>query len=969
MEDKRREMMGEQEETRRPIERLGLIIYTLYSIGVMSSCAKVKAPIGVNYALLGMVLVCWILFLVKYGSFHSRTMVELLCMHGMLLLHILYAQDLKGALPYYGSVIVLVGLYSYLDEVLVSSVCIGVVFFIYFVILQRVDFSDSGSAVSAIMQMSNMFVIEYLIYIWVCKRNENTERMQSTISDLREAEASRDDFLANISHEIRTPINTICGISEILLQKEMSSDIRMQLYYIQTAGRNLTSVVSDILDFSELQSGNIEIVEEEYNISSTINDAIDMCMGKINEKKTMELIVNCDAMIPSVLKGDEKKIRRVILNLLDNAIKFTEEGCVCLDVSYRREEYGINLMFTIQDTGIGMELADLEKLFTGFTQVDTRRNRKNGGIGLGLAISNIMVKKMGGVITIKSKPGQGTTVKVIIPQTVIKDTPIVQLEDKSKINVGVYINLEEYIYPQIRDAYTKIVNRVIEQMQVRNHVCMNLAEVKKWQNQEEFTHIIITLLEYEEAKEYFDELSKTVNVIVVLFREQEEKLDNPHLLKLYKPFYVLPLVSVVKGSMRGKTKGSIGRAKGFTTKDTKILVVDDNIMNLKVMEGILGKYKISVVTANSGKAALQVIEEKNFDLVLMDHMMPEMDGIETLHRIRNMAGNYYRNVPIIALTANTIAGAREMFLEEGFDDFVEKPVECSVLERVLQRNLPAEKIVYNKEEDNLEEESAEQKEGTQATEEMKEEPVKEEKDSLKQGETVQDEVSLEESKNLHEEQPSEAMDTIGDLDKKTGITFCGGEENWLSILKVCGDTAEENKTKLEEFYQTKNWKEYTILIHGVKSSMKTIGAMNLSEMAKALEQAGKEGNSTYIEEHHQEMLTEYNRVDAFLHASPLLYQRTENAKAEKKEYERIDEALFDEKISQLEEAMYNFDGDGMIVILKSLQDCEYGGVPLDKTITSILRKVEMTDYMSAYDALVKVKNEITGKSKKTQKEG
>ena len=196
-------------------------------------------------------------------------------------------------------------------------------------------------------------------------------------------------------------------------------------------------------------------------------------------------------------------------------------------------------------------------------------------------------------------------------------------------------------------------------------------------------------MEYEEAKEYFDELSKTVNVIVVLFREQEEKLDNPHLLKLYKPFYVLPLVSVVKGSMRGKTKGSIGRAKGFTTKDTKILVVDDNIMNLKVMEGILGKYKISVVTANSGKAALQVIEEKNFDLVLMDHMMPEMDGIETLHRIRNMAGNYYRNVPIIALTANTIAGAREMFLEEGFDDFVEKPIECSVLERCRHRLIRA----------------------------------------------------------------------------------------------------------------------------------------------------------------------------------------------------------------------------------------------------------------------------------------
>lgn len=951
-----KEIMGGLEETRRPIERVGLIIYTLYSIGVMSSCVKVNAPIGVNYALFGMIVVCWILFFVKYGSFHSRTMVELLCMHGMLLLHVLYAQDLKGALPYYGSVVVLVGLYSYLDEVLVSTVCIGVVFFIYFVILQKVDFSDSGSAISATMQMSNMFVIEYLIYIWVCKRNENTEHMQRTIANLQEAENSRDDFLANISHEIRTPINTICGISEILLQKEMPSDIRMQLYYIQTAGRNLTSVVSDILDFSELQSGKIEIVEEEYNISSTVNDVIDMSMGKISEKKKTELIVNCDATIPSVIKGDEKKVRRVILNLLDNAIKFTEEGCVCMDVSYRREEYGINLMITIQDTGIGMEAADLEKLFNGFTQIDAKRNRRNGGIGLGLAISNIMVKKMGGIITIKSKPGQGTTVKVIIPQQVITDTPIVQLEDKNKINVGIYINLEEYIYPQVRDAYTKVVDSVLEQIQVRNHICMNLTEVKRWQNQEKFTHMIITLLEYEEAKEYFDELSETVNVIVILFREQEEKISNPRLLKLYKPFYVLPLVSVVKGSMRGRTKnGIIGKPKGFTTKNVKILVVDDNIMNLKVMEGILGKYKISVVTANSGKAALQVIEEKDFDLVLMDHMMPEMDGIETLHRIRNMVGNYYRSVPIIALTANTIAGAREMFLEEGFDDFMEKPVENSVLERVLQRNLPADKIVYTKEEEDIEE----------VSDKKQEQPANSIKEEKSTPNVEEFKVSIEPQK----EQTTEEIDTIGDLDKKTGMTFCGGEENWMAILKVCGDTAEENKTKLEEFYQTKNWKEYTILIHGVKSSMKTIGAMPLSEMAKALEHAGKVGDVAYIEDHHEEMLAEYNRVDSFLHASPLLYEQSKSIIEEKKEYKSMDEALFDEKIVQLENAMYNFDGDGMITILKSLLDYEYGGVPLDKTLASILRKVEMTDYMSAYDTLVKVKNELTRKKEKSQEEG
>ena len=980
MEKKRGEMMeaqkvaqgAAQRAAQRPMERLGLLLYSLYNLGIMLSCIKEKAPGGVIYVMSIMVVICWIFHLANYRDFHFRTTIVTLCMYGMLFLHVLYAPDIIVVLPYFCAIIVLVGLYSYSDQVIISMVCVGVVFFTYCVILGKVDFSDFPATRNFLMQVLNIYAILYMIYMWVGKRNENNERMQKTISNLREAEDSRDDFLANISHEIRTPINTICGISEILLQKEMPGDIRMQLYYIQTAGRNLTSVVSDILDFSELQSGKIEIVEEEYNISSTINDVIDMSMGKISEKK-MELIVNCDATIPSLIKGDEKKIRRVILNLLDNAIKFTEEGCVSMDVSYRRENYGINLVITIRDTGIGMQAADLEKLFSGFSQVDTRRNRKNGGVGLGLAISHIMVQKMGGIITIDSKSGQGTIVKVIIPQKVIIDTPIVQLENKNKLNIGIYINLEEYIYPEVRDAYRKIIDSAVEQIQVRSHICMNLAELKRKEKQEQFTHIIITLLEYEEAKEYFDKLSESVNIIVVLFREEEEKISNPHLLKLYKPFYVLPLVSVVKGSMRGRNNnGVMKKAKAFTTKDTKILVVDDNLMNLKVMEGILGKYKISVVTANSGKAALQVIEEKDFDLVLMDHMMPEMDGIETLHRIRAMAGNYYRSVPVIALTANTIAGAREMFLEEGFNDFIEKPVETSVLERVLQRNLSETKIVYTKEDSDLEE-SKEEKE-KQLVQEVKEQPVEKKEDTPKEDTLTEDtQIGEEQSSVESVEKGAESScadgHTIGDLDKKTGMAYCGGEENWLSILKVCGDTAEENKAKLKEFYETKNWKEYTILIHGVKSSMKTVGAMPLSEMAKALEQAGKTENIEYIEAHHEEMLAEYDRVDAFLHASPLLYEQTKGETEETKEYQCMDEALFNEKIAQMEEAMYNFDGDAMSAILRELQEYEYGGVPLDKPLTAILRKVEMTDYMSAYDTLVKVKQELARKGDKISEEG
>ena len=251
------------------------------------------------------------------------------------------------------------------------------------------------------LQIGALLVIEGVTYYLIRLRKATEAELLENITELEKAQRSKDDFMANVSHEIRTPINTISGMSEMVLREDISPTVRENVFDIQTAGRNLQSIVSDILDFSELESGKMELVEEPYNITSTINDIINMSLAKKGDKP-IEIIVDCDASIPCNLLGDEIKLRRVVMNLVNNAIKFTNEGCVTISFGCRREAYGINLVVKVKDTGIGIEEENLEKLFTSFNQVDTKKNRMEGGIGLGLAIANAIVMKMGGFITVSS---------------------------------------------------------------------------------------------------------------------------------------------------------------------------------------------------------------------------------------------------------------------------------------------------------------------------------------------------------------------------------------------------------------------------------------------------------------------------------------------------------------------------------------------------------------------------------------
>ncbi|MCH5344740.1 MAG: response regulator [Acetatifactor sp.] len=903
------------ERGQRGLERFILILYTIYNINMFISALRMHWGNWEMVILAVVMTISWFMFKVSYKTYQFRVLSTAVMMQTSVFIYAVNSENVSSVLTTLLVFAVMLGLYGVAEVSYVAATASVMILMYYAFWTDIIRFQSIQEVPQVAVQIINIFVVEYLVYIWVKKRSESSEQLMQVIAGLQEAEQSKNDFLANVSHELRTPINTIYGMSEIVLQSEDPQQMKEDVYDIQVAGRNLMTVVSDILDFSELQSGKMEIEEETYNITSTINDVINMTVAD-KQDKPIELVVDCDAELPRVLYGDEKKIRRVIMNLVRNAIKFTNSGCVTISFAMRREEYGINLIVTVKDTGIGMDEVALEKLFTSFNQVDAKRNRQEGGVGLGMAISKAIVQKMGGVITVKSKFGKGTTMKVVIPQRVVEEQPITNIQNKEKLYVAVYVNMEQFETMAVRDEYTDIIKHMIEQIQVRSHMCRNLAELKRRQEKESFTHIFISRQEYMEDPEYFDVLSKHTCVIAVIDRLNDKLIANENILRVFKPFYVLPIVNILNDNFSTHKETYVVRPTRFVAPDVHVLVVDDNIMNIKVIQGLLEKYQIRVTAAESGTEALSKIETMDYDFVFMDHMMPEMDGIETLHNIRKKVGTYYSKVPVIALTANAVAGMREMFLSEGFADFVEKPVELSVLERVLMRNLPENKLI-------------------RVSEDAQAEP----------------EVSGAGPMMLGDEL------VVGDLNVEKGIIYCGGRKQYLEILSLYDQNGAETLEKLDQLFGDRAWKNYIITVHAVKSTMLSIGAEKLSEMAKNLELSGKSGKFDYILAHHQLMMKEYRRVLQLLHDF-LHHGESDEEQAAELDLPELSDERFDQMAIDMEDAMYALDGARMLEILEEMQKYQYHGTPLKPSVAPLRRKIEMSDYMSAVENILKIKNRI-----------
>lgn len=515
----------------------------------------------------------------------------------------------------------------------------------------------------------------------------------------QEAEAAnmaKSSFLANMSHEIRTPINAILGMNEMILREEKDPAIRGYAGNIQASGNSLLSIVSDVLDISKIESGKLEIIPVDYEVNSLISDCCNMAAGRAKAKE-LELLVECADNVPMKLCGDETHIRQIIMNLLTNAVKYTEKGTVKLIVSGRFTDGGFVLKVDVSDTGIGIAEENLPQLFTQFQRFDLQRNRNIEGTGLGLSIVKRLCDLMSGTITARSVLGSGSTFTVELPQKVVDSTPC----------GGVNLN-------------------------------------------------------YSAGAEH----------------EYHHSFEAP---------------------------------------EAKILAVDDLPVNLLVIANLLKETRIKIDTAGSGRECLDKCSQQKYDLILMDHMMPEMDGVQTFEKLHGDKSLPNFETPVIMLTANALAGMREQYMDVGFADYVSKPVRGAKLEEAIRRNLPEYLI-------------------KPASPEIPAEAVSTEPSGF-----------------------ADICSAVPELNVNAALQYCCGSAELLNDL-LHDFTENDHFSDLKAAFEEKRWEDYRRHAHSLKSTSLMIGLTGLSERARASELALKGGCTEFAELNHDSLIEEYSAL-------------------------------------------------------------------------------------------------------------
>ncbi|WP_051205908.1 response regulator [Butyrivibrio sp. FC2001] len=555
-------------------------------------------------------------------------------------------------------------------------------------------------------------------------QDEMNTKLQESADAAIAAGKAKSDFLAMMSHEIRTPINAIIGMNEMIIRECSSDDIKGYAANIQSASKTLLTLINSILDFSKIEEGKLEIVNVNYETKSLLADVINMINARI-KKTNLEFKLDIDPKLPMGMYGDDFRIKQVILNLLTNAVKYTEKGSVTLSiVGTEIGKEHIMLDVKISDTGIGIRDADIDKLNMSFQRFDQRRNKNIEGTGLGIAIVTSLLEMMGSNLKVKSVYGEGSEFSFELKQKVID-----------------------------------------------------------WRHIGEFD----------------------INNIIMEAEQDEDK----YLVAEY----------------------------------AEILVVDDNDMNLAVMKSLLKRNRIKPDFASSGQECIDKVSTKHYDIIMLDHMMPEMDGIETLIKIREKK-LLRKDTTVIALTANAVLGAKEEYIAAGFDDYLSKPVDPKSLEKLLSKYLPSFKVSYVQNE---------------------EEEAKEEKKAVKGPDLDEDIIEFVPTGEVGAivAEDNDAIDDLRDLEYlkvDEAVGLCGTEDAYITILQMFIRSADAKEKRIRELYEAKDIKNYIIEMHALKSSARLIGADEFSELARELEFAGKDNKIETIDEKTGAIFEWYDRI-------------------------------------------------------------------------------------------------------------
>ncbi len=663
-----------------------------------------------------------------------------------------------------------------------------------------------------------------------------TKRTGKEIEELKGATERLDNFLANVSHEIRTPVNAVIGLTAVIEKDDVPEGVQANIRAISEAGHRVSEQISDILDFTEIDMGKLAVTRETYMIDSLVNDLL--VQLSFTESYGLELIVDMDAHIPSELVGDGSKIKKILWHLIGNGYKFTKEGGVYVHIYHVKRDYGINLVLEVKDTGIGMSETEIEHAYEKFYQSDSGKTRTAGGLGLGIPIISGFTRAMDGVLAIESDVGEGTTVRVSIPQEVENDSPCLAVKDRDNCTVVGFLGFMTTGHQSVRDFHMEMVNHLVSGLGIGFKRVQSREELEKIIRNEKVTHLFVGTGEYLENIEYIDKIASEMNVAVVADRGFDGIVGRGVQL-LPKPFYGAQVVNFLNHTFDGNEERHEER---MTCPGLKVLVVDDEPMNLLVARGIFETYGMVVSTAANGPEAIEMCSVEDYALVFMDHMMPEMDGVEAMKRIRFNASRFRKEICIVALTANAISSAKEMFISEGFDGFIPKPIEISELERVLRRVLPKSAIVFEKVD------MSEKKETPKAAERKKEKGIM----SLAAASASSRPSSLpEELVKLRE----------AGVEPEDGLRYCRGDvEFYKSLLLEYAKNVSKKIAELNKYHDTANWNDYSIRVHAVKSTSKMIGAADISQLAKYLEDVSKAGDAEKIEEKHEAFMTGYETL-------------------------------------------------------------------------------------------------------------